>query len=258
MAVVSCFGTAGNMHMAGSGGMLTFGEGKTAELPREVQATIEKLLVAELDDTAEQIGVSGSWNGKSFTDPRICDVAANVLSELKPRKYRFDLGAPLMQRDRNIVELKNVWRAVEGMPPLPLPRLREVARVPDDQLRGLLDKLLQAADADRRKVEMRIEALGLGALPGTLEQIKRTRKKADQTVLAQIQAPPGNHRGRRAIGRWPGEGRCADSVQVHGAERPAVRSREVREHHSRIAQSLTKGGSRACVSPSTALETARA
>ncbi|HYT92499.1 MAG TPA: hypothetical protein VEL76_27535 [Gemmataceae bacterium] len=186
MAVVSCFGTAGNMHMAGAGGMLTFGEGKTAELPREVRATIEKLLVAELDDTAEQIGVSGNWNGKSFTDPRICDVAANVLSDLKPKKYRFDLGAPLMQRDRTIVELKNVWRTAQGMPPLPLPKFRQVARAPDDQLRALLDRLLQAADGDRRRVEVEIEALGLGALPGTLEQITRTSKKEDQAVLGQL------------------------------------------------------------------------
>lgn len=83
-----------------------------------------KLLVAALDDTEARTGMSGTWNGKRFKDPRVCDVAGHVLNALDPARFQFDLSAALDQRDRARLELKNAWRKQHGLPAVPLPQPR--------------------------------------------------------------------------------------------------------------------------------------
>jgi hypothetical protein len=74
-----------------------------------VKEAVERLLVFELDDKDHQ-NTSGIWMGKPILNPRVCDYAGHVLNEIDPATYAFDLAAPLAERDRRLVELRNAWR----------------------------------------------------------------------------------------------------------------------------------------------------
>jgi hypothetical protein len=112
------------------------------------------------------MGMSGSWGGKSFSDPRICDMAAHVLWMRWPNKYRFDLAAPVAVRDQQLLQLKNIWRKERGLPALAPPEAVRITRMSEDELRPLWTSILQAAnDSERAKAASAVEARGLGALP---------------------------------------------------------------------------------------------
>jgi hypothetical protein len=188
LQVVSSFGEAKSLSVVGSGGggLINPGDKKTHDNPKEVRTAIEQLLVAELDDTEERSGMSGSWNGKRFSDPRICDAAGHVLNQLAPDKYAFDLSAPLVGRDRAIIELKNAWRKERGLALLPAPVPKKIDPVPNEKLLPLVDKLLQAPDLERKTIESQIESLGLGALPGILQLLEKATKKEDRAILDRL------------------------------------------------------------------------
>jgi hypothetical protein len=82
-------------------------------------AAIERLLVASLDDTARRYDMRGSWNGITWEDPRISDMAALVLSTRWPAKYRFQWVADVRQCDVQIAAMRDTWRRENGatMPP---------------------------------------------------------------------------------------------------------------------------------------------
>ncbi len=94
----------------GRGRVLSPQEKKLRDDPKKVSAAIERLLIGALDDKEERVGMSGSWDDKSFSDPRICDLAGHVLHRRLPDKYAFDLSASEIERDRALFALKNVWR----------------------------------------------------------------------------------------------------------------------------------------------------
>jgi hypothetical protein len=83
---------------------------------------IEQVLVTALEDTDEVVGMSGSRNGKSFSDPRIGDMAACLLSERFPQRYTFDISASRKTRDRQRRECANVWRLGHNLSALPIPQ----------------------------------------------------------------------------------------------------------------------------------------
>jgi len=87
---------------------------------------IEKVLVTALEDTEERVGMSGSRNGKRFSDPRICDMAACHLAEGWPQRYTFDISASEKTRDRQKRECANVWRLAHGLSALPMPQSNPV------------------------------------------------------------------------------------------------------------------------------------
>lgn len=153
--------------------------------PERLRAAIEQLLIAALDDTDERVGMSGMWHGKEFSDPRICDMAGLVLNGLAPRRYPFDLEAPLVERDRARLALKNVWREAHGQAPLPLPVRKAVAPVPEEKLRPLLEKLTRGPEAERKATEREIERLGVGALPGVLKRLEGAGDP-DRAVLERL------------------------------------------------------------------------
>jgi hypothetical protein len=95
MEVISTLGDEGNLYR----------EKIRAKEPAKVAAAVEALLVAALDDTEEDVGVSGSQDSKEFADPRVCDMAGHVLNQLHPKKYAFDLAGQLGARDRQRVAL---------------------------------------------------------------------------------------------------------------------------------------------------------
>jgi hypothetical protein len=153
--------------------------------PERVRAAIERLLVAALDDTEERVGMGGVWGRKRFSDPRICDMAGHVLNLLAPRRYPFDLEAPLAERDRARVALKNVWRQAHGQAPLPLPARKAVPPVPEEKLQPLLEKRLRGPEAERQATEREIERLGVGALPGVLQRLEGAADP-DRAVLERL------------------------------------------------------------------------
>ena len=97
-------------------------EHETKAPSTETLAATEKSLIAALDDTEERTGMSGSRNGKSYSDPRICDMAAWFLSERWPDRYSFDISASLKTRECMRIECLNVWRKAHDLPILPLPQ----------------------------------------------------------------------------------------------------------------------------------------
>jgi hypothetical protein len=79
--------------------------------PERSAGAVERLLVTCLEDTGQRMGFSGSWGDKSFRDPRVCDIAAHVLSQTWPAKYSFDLNDSLKERDRKRNECISAWRS---------------------------------------------------------------------------------------------------------------------------------------------------
>jgi len=102
---------------------------------RELADAVETFLVAALEDTGQQLGMSGSWGGEPFRDPRICDIAGHVLSQGLPEKYTFDLEADLHERDRQRIAAINVWRRERKLPLLEVPERKSVAPARPEDLR---------------------------------------------------------------------------------------------------------------------------
>lgn len=89
--------------------------GGSRKLPTDAaSAAIERLLVAALDDTARRYDMRGSWNGITWEDPRIADMAALVLSTRWPAKYRFQWLADARQCDVQIAAMRDTWRRESG------------------------------------------------------------------------------------------------------------------------------------------------
>jgi hypothetical protein len=135
----------------------------TRESP-EAATAIEDLLVYALDDTGEDIGTSW-FDDRSLPSPRVCDLAGHELAQRWPDRYDFNHEAPLVERNRMLVELKNVWRRDKGLAPLPLPQRPEIPSVPDEIVRPLLEHIVQSPTSKDREAINGLEDLGLKALP---------------------------------------------------------------------------------------------
>ncbi len=82
-----------------------------AEFSAKASAAMERMLVSELDDTGRRVGMSGNYNEVSYKDPRVCDMAALVLSRRWPEKYHFKWTENAAECDTQIVKLRDLWRA---------------------------------------------------------------------------------------------------------------------------------------------------
>lgn len=169
IAVVSEFSSNYSFSKFAAEGGLSRGDGLPQPKP-EVVAAIQRLLIAALEDLEEQEGMSGSWNGKSYEDPRVCDMAGHVLNLQAPREFVFDLGADRFERDRQRIAIINAWRKEQGQPQLPTPRKSQIKRLPKEATQPLLDAVVAAGDetSRRRAVDAYLER-GLPALPALLE-----------------------------------------------------------------------------------------
>jgi hypothetical protein len=94
-------------------------------VPPEVAAAIDDLLADRLRDREVIWGMSGTFYGKSATDPRLCDRAAHHLVRRWDQPDLFDLEAMPGVRDRQLVAVANVWRGRRGLAPLPEAPRRE-------------------------------------------------------------------------------------------------------------------------------------
>jgi hypothetical protein len=105
------------------------GEKYRQPVPAAVQEAIDGLLVAALEDTGRWINWSASWNDKTFSNPRICDLSGFVLARRWNQPAAFDPEGPIQDRNRQRVELKNAWLKQQGKEPGPIPG--KVERPPD-------------------------------------------------------------------------------------------------------------------------------
>ncbi len=156
-------------------------------LDRKFNVAVEDLLVASLDDTEERPGMYVRWGKTHFEDPRICDAAAHVLGLRWPKKYSFDVAAPLSERDRRLVQLINIRRRERGEKPLPVPEPRTIPQLPKAQTDALIRKIADAPAVEaRKKAIAAIEKLGVGALQAVAAEVRRRdaddplRKEFDQ------------------------------------------------------------------------------
>ncbi|MBN2498187.1 MAG: hypothetical protein JXR96_26590 [Deltaproteobacteria bacterium] len=165
LAVVSAFGESASFSSfsTGQGGGLQ-PAGRAAGLPEDVRVEIEALLVAALDDETERVGMSGSWDGKSFSDPRICDVAGHVLSKVFAKRCDFDLSASILVRDRQRIACTNAWLRARGRPLRPLPASKRIAPVDPARIAPLLAALRGGSAAEVEAAEAAVSAIGLPAL----------------------------------------------------------------------------------------------
>lgn len=157
----------------GPAGMPGTGDRDANKDPEKIHTAVTDLLVAALDDT-EEVGMSGTMDGKLLADPRICDLAAHELRQREPDRYPFDPSALLTTRDRSIVELKNVWRKAHGLALLPVPGRKTIVAIASNRVQPLLDEFLSAPDPDESDAASRIERLGLGTLPAIQERLAKT------------------------------------------------------------------------------------
>ena len=131
----------------------------------------EKCLVRALEDTEVREGEDGDVNGKSYSDPRVCDMAAAYLADRWPERYKFDISAPPGARERQRIACLNVWRTAHNQPPftsaelnspkLPRGQATKIVTIEwdkhgakaqpsfTDRIEKLKDKKLQASDIVR-------------------------------------------------------------------------------------------------------------
>ncbi len=96
----------------------TTGEEYARSVSGAVQEVVDELLVSELEDTRQRMGMSGIIEDKHYTDPRLCDLSANVLARRWKHPSWFDLEASLITRDRQRAELRKQWLKKKGQQPV--------------------------------------------------------------------------------------------------------------------------------------------
>jgi hypothetical protein len=120
------------------------------------------------------------------SSPRVCDLAGHLLRYAWKQPDVFDLSGSLRTRDRQRVQLQNVWRKKRGLELLPLPAIRKVERLPDNEVQPKVQAILTAPTvSERRKALDAVAALGLAALPAVRETLAGL--KADHPARADLQ-----------------------------------------------------------------------
>jgi hypothetical protein len=117
--------------------------GVSAERETAAQAAEEDLLAAALDDTTLNENMSMSSPTLSITDPRMCDLAAHVLSTRWPERYRFNVSGDRRSLNRELVDVRNAWRKTRGLAPLTAEPKKEVVPLDAVTIDPLVDALLR-------------------------------------------------------------------------------------------------------------------
>jgi len=103
---------ASSVHLLdqGPGASLPAALGIMRELPggSAGAAAVERLLGLALDDTGS-VPMEARYGGVTWIRPRVCDMAALVLSLRWPGKYHFAWSADAADRDRQIAAIKATW-----------------------------------------------------------------------------------------------------------------------------------------------------
>ncbi len=94
---------------SGPGGVSSMVDVKIKDLPGSAAAAIERLLRAALDDKGQRVGLKGSYDDISYSDPRVCDIAALAISKRWPQQYRFTWPTSMTERDAQIDLIRSTW-----------------------------------------------------------------------------------------------------------------------------------------------------
>jgi hypothetical protein len=120
-------------------------------------------------------------------EPTIGDLAAEALTKRWKQLKLFEITDSLQARERQRLEVKNVWLRKRGKESQAVPPPRRITPAPEAQLVPLFKALLEAKTPDGRKLAAeRIEKLGLPALPGVRKLLKSL--KTDQECQAELKA----------------------------------------------------------------------
>jgi hypothetical protein len=142
------------------------GEERPGEATLEV---IEEILVRLLEDPSRRSGISGGLGELSFSDPRVCDLAAETLRGGWGDRYAFDFAGPLKVRDRQCLAAANVWRSANGKELLEIPE-REVKPLTAEEFALLCERFETMASAEEEAAFVAaVMKAGVAALPRLLE-----------------------------------------------------------------------------------------
>jgi hypothetical protein len=108
------------------------------------------------------------------------------LCRLVPTRYAFNFSAPLTDRNRELLKLKNIWRSTQGLQPLREPTGRQIAIVSDETILPLLEQLLRSRGSERAETRQRIEQLGLGTLPALHRRLNQMGQDDPSRVLLDL------------------------------------------------------------------------
>jgi hypothetical protein len=160
-------------------------------LTEEYKAAIEDLLVRAMADLEEENSAS-SRAGKSLRNPMLGDLAAEALVRRWGQPKLFDITGPVQVRQRQRVEVKNVWLRKRGKEPVPVPPLRKVTAATDAKMQPLVRAVLDAkSPAEREQALESIEHVGLPALPAVRKMLSglaadHPARDATQSLAARL------------------------------------------------------------------------
>jgi hypothetical protein len=155
-------------------------------LTKEAVAAIEKVLVLALADLEEENSLS-SRGDKTLRDPLLGDLAAEALAERWKQPKLFDITGPFQVRQRQRLEVKNVWLRKQGKDPVPVPPPRRVAPAPAATVLPLVRAVREAKTASERKMPLTtLENLGLPALPAVRKLLASLA--ADHPARREVQS----------------------------------------------------------------------
>ncbi len=150
------------------------------------EAAVEDLLAAALDDREEEWSSRSTGKGV-VRDPTLGDLAAEALVERWGRPQLFNIYGPLGTKERQRLEVKNVWLKKRGKEPVPVPAARKIAPAPEAQVQPLLDAVRGAQTAAGRRAPLAaLEKLGLPALPAVRKAL--CELKAADPARAELEA----------------------------------------------------------------------
>jgi hypothetical protein len=159
----------------------------TRELDQYCRAA-EDLLASLLLDKEARFGMSGGFNGTTFEDPRICDLAVSGLAQAWPKKYKFANSPSQSARDRQCFLALNTWRRSRGLATLqPAPNSAPAA-VSAKVLASLLKEADRELPAERNATLDRIGRLGLGALPGVIKASEKAQRGTGMKAMLELLA----------------------------------------------------------------------
>ncbi len=148
-------------------------EARKDPLPsKEWRAEAEALFAAAIADGEPTWGPGQRFGEREVEDPRVRDVAAARLAELRGDPAATAIPVAPSRRDRWGIAILNGWRRERGLEPLAEPPQPPVPP-PDPAVAGLLRTVRESADPwDRAAAVGSIRDLGLGSLVPTEEALR--------------------------------------------------------------------------------------
>ena len=125
---------------------------------------VEEMLALLVEDTRRRTGMSGSVGDLSYSDPRVCDLAAEALKHHWPDRYSFDFEASMKVRNRQCLANANVWRKSAGKP-----LLESDERVVEPMSREAFAELIRK-HPDPKECFAALEAEGVRVVPYLVDE----------------------------------------------------------------------------------------